>query len=62
MDLITVATLAFFGSLLAGGIVGWAVGRFCAFELALGIGLLVPGLVALTFSTRCLFDPALPGS
>jgi len=56
MDLITVAMLAFFGSLLAGGIVGWAVGRFCAFELALGIGLLIPGLVALTFSTRCLLE------
>ncbi|HEV2008530.1 MAG TPA: hypothetical protein VGQ88_07385 [Burkholderiales bacterium] len=56
MDIIATATLAFFGSLLAGGIVGWIVGRFCAFELALGIGLLIPGIVALTFATRCLLE------
>ena len=56
MDLVTVATLAFFGSLFAGALIGFLIGRFTAFELGLGVGLLIPGIVALSFATRCLSD------
>ena len=56
MDIITLAMLAFFGSLLVGGLVGSVVGKFTGFELGLGIGLLIPGFVALSFCVRCLLD------
>jgi hypothetical protein len=56
MDLVTAATLGFFGALLAGGLVGALVGHFSRFELGLGTGLLIPGAVALWFSWHCLVD------
>jgi hypothetical protein len=56
MDIISTAMLAFFGSAFAGGLVGWLVGRFSSFELGLGIGLLIPGIVALYFAAQCLLD------
>lgn len=54
MDPVSTALLAFFGSLLVGGLVGWVVGRFSAFELGLGVGLILPGAVALSFAVSCL--------
>ncbi|HSJ98630.1 MAG TPA: hypothetical protein VLC53_16260 [Myxococcota bacterium] len=41
-----------FGGCAAGALLGWAVGRFARFEIALGIGLLVPGLVSALFAAR----------
>lgn len=54
MDFITVALLSFFGALAAGGLVGWLVGHFTKFELGLGVGLLIPGVVALAFAWHSL--------
>jgi hypothetical protein len=49
LDLVTRWTLYFFGSLLAGGVVGFLIARLATFELGMGIGLLVPGVVSLSF-------------
>ena len=54
MDLISLATLAFFGSLLASVLLGFVIGWLSAFELGLGVGLIVPGAVSLAFATMCL--------
>src|SRR5262245_60739539 len=54
MDIVSVAVLAFFGACAAGGLVGWLVGYFSRFEIGLGTGLLVPGVVALGFALHCL--------
>lgn len=54
MDIISAATLAFFGSLAVGGLLGFLVGRSSAFELGLGVGLIIPGAVALTCAALCL--------
>jgi len=54
VDLVTAGILAIFASVLAGGIVGWIVGRFSAFELGLGVGSIVPGAVILSFAVNCL--------
>lgn len=56
MDIVTLATLWFFGSALVGLVLGWLVGRGSSFALGLGVGLLIPGVVALAFSARCLLD------
>jgi hypothetical protein len=41
-----------FGGFAAGALLGGLVGRFARFEVALGAGLLVPGLVAALFAAR----------
>ena len=50
LDLVARWTLYFFGSCLVGGVVGFVVARLATFELGLGIGLLIPGLVSLSFT------------
>ena len=50
LDLVTRWTLYFFGSLLAGGVLGFLVARLSTFELGMGVGLVVPGLVSLAFA------------
>jgi hypothetical protein len=54
MDITTSAQLYFFGALFAGGAVGFLVGQFSRFETGLGVGLLIPGIVAAWFAWRCL--------
>jgi hypothetical protein len=49
LDLVTRWTLWFFGSLLAGGAIGFLIARLSTFELGMGVGLLVPGAVSLSF-------------
>jgi hypothetical protein len=44
------------GSALVALAVGFLIGRFSAFELGIGVGLLIPGVVGLTFATRCLLE------
>lgn len=50
MDLVTRWTLWFFGSLFAAGALGFLVAKLSTFELGMGVGLLVPGLVSLSFT------------
>ncbi len=50
LDLITRWTLYFFGSLAVGGLVGFAVAKLSTFELGMGVGLVIPGLVSLSFT------------
>lgn len=50
LDLVTRWMLWFFGSLVFGGVAGFLVARFSMFELGLGIGLLIPGIVSLSFT------------
>ncbi len=50
LDLVTRWTLWFFASLVIGGGVGFLVAKLTTFELGLGVGLLIPGLVSLSFS------------
>lgn len=50
LDLVTRWTLWFFGSLALGGAVGFLVAKVSTFELGLGVGLLIPGLVSLSFT------------
>lgn len=50
LDLVTRWTLWFFGSLAIGGAVGFLVAKLSTFELGLGVGLLIPGLVSLSFT------------
>ena len=50
LDLVARWTLYFFGSCLAGLGVGFLVARLSTFELGLGVGLLIPGLVSLSFT------------
>ena len=52
LDLASQFVLALFAGIAAGGLAGWLVGRFARFEIALGCGLLVPGVVALLFAGR----------
>jgi hypothetical protein len=47
-DLVRGWTLDFFGSLAVGGGVGFLVARLATFELGMGAGLLVPGIVSLS--------------
>jgi hypothetical protein len=54
VDLTTLGMLAFFGAGLAGIALGFLVGWLTVFELGLGIGLLLPGVVGLGFAARCL--------
>jgi predicted heme/steroid binding protein len=50
LDLVTRWTLYFFGSLAVGGVVGFLVAKLATFELGMGVGLLMPGLVSLSFT------------
>lgn len=43
-------TLYFFGACFLGGIVGFLVAKLSTFELGMGIGLVIPGLVSLSFT------------
>jgi len=54
MDLVTSAQLWYFGALFAGLALGALVGRFSHFERGLGVGLLLPGLVAAWFGWLCV--------
>lgn len=56
MDLVALAILSLFGSLAAGGLVGFLISRFTRFEVGLGVGLLVPGVVCLWFAALCLLE------
>jgi hypothetical protein len=51
-DLETRFALWLFGAFAGGGLLGWIAGRFTRFEPALGVGLLVPGLVSAVFAVR----------
>jgi hypothetical protein len=51
-DLASQFVLSLFGGFAAGGLLGWLTGRFTRFEPALGVGLLVPGLVSALFAVR----------
>lgn len=69
MDLVTRWMLSFFGSFLVAGALGFLIARFSTFELGMGVGLLVPGTVSLSFLVAFVtgyrelaYDPArLPG-
>ncbi len=50
LDLVTSWTLYFFGSLALGGIVGFLVAKLSTFELGMGVGMVIPGLVSLSFT------------
>lgn len=50
LDLATRWMLWFFGSLVLGGVVGFLVAKLSTFELGLGVGLLIPGLLSLSFT------------
>ncbi len=50
LDLVTRWMLYFFGSLFAGGVIGFLVAKLATFELGMGVGLLLPGLVSLSFT------------
>jgi len=54
MDVTTLAVLSMFGAIAAGGLVGALVGWMTRFEVGLGAGLLVPGVVCLWFALQCL--------
>jgi hypothetical protein len=49
MDLVSSWTLAFFGTCLGGALVGFVVGKLTDFELGVGVGMLLPGIVSLTY-------------
>ena len=49
-DLAVSFVLWLFGSFLAGGLVGLAVGKLTRFEAGMGVGLLVPGVISLAFA------------
>jgi hypothetical protein len=50
LDLAARWTLYFFASLAVGGVVGFLVAKLSTFELGMGVGLLIPGLVSLSFT------------
>lgn len=50
LDLVTRWLLSFFGSLALGGIIGFLVAKLSTFEAGMGVGLIVPGLVSLSFT------------
>lgn len=65
LDLVTRWTLYFFASLAAGGVLGVLAARLATFELGMGLGLLVPGVVSLSFTLAFVaeyreltYDPA----
>ena len=54
MELTTQTQLAYFAALFAGAALGGIAGWLSRFEIGLGIGLLIPGIVAAHFGTQCL--------
>lgn len=56
MDLVSSWTLAFFGTCAVGGLVGWLVARFSTFELGIGVGMLLPGVVSLSYAATFLVE------
>lgn len=54
MGIVTLALLYFFAALIAGLVLGFLVAKLTRFELGLGVGLLLPGVVALWFAAQCL--------
>ena len=56
MNLVTLAILSMFSAFALGGVVGVLIGRLTRFEVGLGVGLLMPGLVCLGFAGQCLYD------
>lgn len=56
MDLISVATLAMFGSALVGGLVGFAIGWMTRFDVGLLVGLTIFGGTTLWFAARCFSE------
>lgn len=55
MDTTSAGMLWMFGSALAGGLIGLAIGQFTRFEAGLTVGLLIFGGVTLAFAWKC-FD------
>jgi len=53
MDTTSVGLLSMFGSALAGGLVGFVIGKFTRFEVGLTVGLLIFGAVTLGFAWKC---------
>lgn len=49
LDLVSLFVLSLFGAFFGGAALGWLVGRWSSFETALGVGLLLPGLVMAGF-------------
>jgi hypothetical protein len=56
MDLVSSWVLAFFGTCAVGALVGWLVGRFSTFELGLGVGMALPGIVSLGYALTFLAE------
>ncbi len=54
MELISFMQLAYFAALFVGVALGGLIGWLTRFELGLGVGLLVPGLVAAGMGLQCL--------
>ena len=50
LDLASSWVLWFFGACAAGGALGFVLGKLLGFEFGLGVGLLVPGVVSLSFT------------
>lgn len=50
IDLVTRWMLWFFATLALGGAVGFLVAKLSSFEIGLGVGLLIPGIVSLSFT------------
>lgn len=53
MDITSIGLLSMFGSALAGGLVGFAIGKVTRFEIGLSVGLLIFGAVTLGFAWKC---------
>lgn len=50
LDLASRWTLYFFGALAVGGLIGFLVAKLATFELGMGVGMIIPGLVSLSFT------------
>ena len=50
LDLVARWSLYFFGSCFVGLLVGFVIARLSTFELGIGVGMLIPGLVSLSFA------------
>ena len=50
----TASQLWFFAALAVGGLLGWLVGALTRFAFGLGVGLLIPGVVAASFALQLL--------
>ena len=50
LDLASSWVISFFGACAVGGVVGFVLAKLFGFEFGLGVGLLVPGIVSLSFT------------